>query len=408
MKKVTLIFISAILFSITLNSQVKVNSSGNLGVGITNPISPITVGSNGYINTTLNAFGTAGQYHRAIRASQPVSTPSGDYSYGLSGSVTSGTGGAKLFGVYGTTYRGTSTSEAMTFGVYGFAGNGKNGNNYGVYGTITGSRYGAGIVGTTDQQEPGIPGKYAGYFLGVVKITQGLWVGSTYYSSDINLKKDIKPIEENVLDKLGQLQSIRYKLKHPTEYKENSDTTNLDLLSKELQSEMYTKDRIGLIAQEIQSLFPEVVKKDAEGFLGINYQELIPVLIKAINQQQHQINQLESTINDQDQKLKASGIVSSSIIEDDEIWSENKLDQNRPNPFTENTSIRFTIPTIKSYAMVNVYDLQGSQVKSYSISETGNSEILIPGSELNPGIFLYNLIVDGEEIDTKRMILTER
>jgi len=33
--------------------------------------------------------------------------------------------------------------------------------------------------------------------------------------------------------------------------------------------------------------------------------------------------------------------------------------------------------------------------------------ITIKGSELNPGMYLYTLIVDGKEVDTKRMILTE-
>jgi hypothetical protein len=42
-----------------------------------------------------------------------------------------------------------------------------------------------------------------------------------------------------------------------------------------------------------------------------------------------------------------------------------------------------------------------------NISETGQGEIILKGSELQPGMYLYVLIVDGNIIDTKRMILTD-
>ena len=51
--------------------------------------------------------------------------------------------------------------------------------------------------------------------------------------------------------------------------------------------------------------------------------------------------------------------------------------------------------------------MQGSQIKSYEIHERGNSSITIHGSELEPGMYLYTLVVDGQETDTKRMILTD-
>jgi hypothetical protein len=55
--------------------------------------------------------------------------------------------------------------------------------------------------------------------------------------------------------------------------------------------------KVGLIAQEVQQLVPEVV--DNGEYLGMNYGELVPVLINAIQEQQKTIESLE-------QKLKAS------------------------------------------------------------------------------------------------------
>ena len=54
-------------------------------------------------------------------------------------------------------------------------------------------------------------------------------------------------------------------------------------------------EKIGLLAQEIQKIFPELVKQagDEEGTLSVNYQGLIPILINAIKEQQKQIRVLK-------------------------------------------------------------------------------------------------------------------
>ena len=57
-------------------------------------------------------------------------------------------------------------------------------------------------------------------------------------------------------------------------------------------------EKIGLLAQEVQQAFPELVKQssDAEGTLSVNYQGMIPVLINAIKEQQKQIDELKALI----------------------------------------------------------------------------------------------------------------
>ena len=57
-------------------------------------------------------------------------------------------------------------------------------------------------------------------------------------------------------------------------------------------------EKIGLLAQEVQMAFPELVKEagDAEGTLSVNYQGMIPVLINAIKEQQKQIDELKALI----------------------------------------------------------------------------------------------------------------
>ena len=57
-------------------------------------------------------------------------------------------------------------------------------------------------------------------------------------------------------------------------------------------------EKIGLLAQEVQKAFPELVKQsgDEEGTLSVNYQGMIPVLINAIKEQQKQIDELKALI----------------------------------------------------------------------------------------------------------------
>lgn len=71
------------------------------------------------------------------------------------------------------------------------------------------------------------------------------------------------------------------------------------------------KNDIGLVAQDIQKIIPEaVVVPEQEGddqLLGIAYPKLIPVLIKAIQDQQKQIEKMEDKIMRLEKKIKDQG-----------------------------------------------------------------------------------------------------
>ena len=77
-------------------------------------------------------------------------------------------------------------------------------------------------------------------------------------SSDENLKKDIATIE-NALEKVNQLRGVEFT------WKDNNEKS------------------MGLIAQELQKVFPELVSEDQNG-LSINYNGLIGVLIQAVKE----------------------------------------------------------------------------------------------------------------------------
>ena len=60
--------------------------------------------------------------------------------------------------------------------------------------------------------------------------------------------------------------------------------------------EMKGKQKIGVLAQEIQEVFPELVTKDGDEILAVNYQGLVPVLINALKEQQQEIDELKEMV----------------------------------------------------------------------------------------------------------------
>jgi len=99
--------------------------------------------------------------------------------------------------------------------------------------------------------------------------------GELTVNSDARLKANITSLG-NTLPKLLLLDGKRYTLKNSGETK------------------------IGLLAQDVQELFPELVKeaKDSNQTLSLFYQGLVPVLINAIKNQQKQIQKLKKILTD--------------------------------------------------------------------------------------------------------------
>jgi hypothetical protein len=89
--------------------------------------------------------------------------------------------------------------------------------------------------------------------------------------SDARLKKNILPLQ-NVLSQLNTINAYHYQWSE-----EGRDSTW----------------QIGVLAQEVQQVFPELVMKDEKGNLSVNYSGLIPVLLASVKEQQAQIEQLK-------------------------------------------------------------------------------------------------------------------
>ena len=97
-----------------------------------------------------------------------------------------------------------------------------------------------------------------------------------FYSSDERLKENIQPIQ-NALSKVESISGNTYN------WKEGFETIH-----------SHIGHDLGVIAQEVQSVLPEVVTERETGYLAVDYVKLVPVLIQAIKELSAKVKELEN------------------------------------------------------------------------------------------------------------------
>jgi hypothetical protein len=229
-----------------------------------------------------------------------------------------------------------------------------------------------------------------------------IFCNGIFYSSDSTLKKDIYKIP-NALEKIKKLSGYNFHFKPNVQIDKGVEK------GKTIVSDTFT--HAGFLAQEIQQIAPYAVTELKNGKLGIDYNQMIPFLLEGIkeldaknNTLSDKLNLLQSRFNKLAESLDTSGGNYKLISNSTNTSLDFVLYQNSPNPFNQETSLSYTLKGTYSSAYIYIFDLQGGLKKSYTLN--GSGSLTVKGSELNPGMYLYSLVVDGKEINTKRMILT--
>lgn len=214
--------------------------------------------------------------------------------YGVTGQIpATATGEA---GIYGSNLRTTGGYGVLGIGYNGVVGQTSYSPGFGVYGSNSNptglaiGTYGIGFNGIYGQTTDLVNG-WSGYFTQDIGVDgAGYSIGGWFTVSDQRLKSNIQPID-NALDRVLLL---------------NGRTYTLTTQSQPAEGELQTNEtqQYGVIAQEVEAVFPEMVNEkavlnnagDETIYKTVNYDQLIPVLIESLRELNEKVEALEAEV----------------------------------------------------------------------------------------------------------------
>ena len=282
--------------SIQVNAQIKVASTGKVGIkisGTADPLANLSIGGAGIANTALYTTFSANPNSSGYGIYSTLSGGMSDaWKYSIAGISKANRG--LIVGVKGDASSITTTSLqiARMYGIYGIAGGATNGKNYGVYGILqTGSSNGAGVFGSNNDTIQTLSARYAGYFRGQTYVNGDFYCTALHQTSDARLKTNITGIKQDALQKINDLRPIQFQWQQVDDVVVE-DTTPIKTphFSEDIDFE---QKHYGFLAQEVQKLYPELVQEDGNGYMSVNYMELIPLLVNAVQELSAEVEELK-------------------------------------------------------------------------------------------------------------------
>jgi hypothetical protein len=258
----------------------------------------------------------------------------------------------------------------------------------------------------------------------------GGYAGWTTLPSDKRAKKNIK---ENVpgLAFINKLRPVTYNLdinaieqivqRPATKDKEGKiiQPSADELFSrKEKEKILYT----GFVAQDVETAAKSLnydfsgvdAPKSDKDLYGLRYSEFVVPLVKAVQELSAQndelkkdflakINELQKQIDELINQAAGDQVASSSQSLRTISISSASLGQNIPNPFSNTTTISYTLPKSFASAQILITDKSGKVLKQVNVSGSARGSVQIDAATLSGGAYQYSLLVDGKLIDTKQM-----
>jgi hypothetical protein len=194
--------------------------------------------------------------------------------------------------------------------------------------------------------------------------------------SDSTLKENVLGIQ-NALNKVLRLHGVTYNLKSNNRARQ-----------------------MGLIAQAVERVVPEVVSTNDNGIKTIAYSNMVGLLVEAIKQEDERVNNLQRKLDSCITLNKQTGL-------NNKIDDGAKLYPCSSCPASHNATFQCYVPLQSKNASLMVFDMNGALKKSIPVNGKEMQYITVNSGELNPGMYYYSLMIDGNEIDTKKVIMTQ-
>jgi hypothetical protein len=182
----------------------------------------------------------------------------------------------------------------------------------------------------------------------------------------------------------------------------------------------------GFIAQEVEAAAKKLnyafsgvdIPKNKEGLYGLRYSDFVVPLVKAVQELSSQNDELRT---ENERQLKINADLENRLARLESWISGNQtsinkttvsptdytLEQNIPNPFSQMTTISYSLPNQYTVAQLVITDPSGKTIKAINISGSGRGSVQVNASTLASGTYSYSLFIDGKIMETKKMILTK-
>ncbi len=233
-------------------------------------------------------------------------------------------------------------------------------------------------------------------FLGDCFISHELYKVAPSLYSDRTVKDNINYNLSDCLAKLKKLKPVSY----------NLDPSLFPSVPQQKINE-YCRKQYGVIAQDLVQVFPELVDT-IDGKFTVQYNSLIAILIASVQQQQAQIDSLKQVIYDccnNNNKHHSLNLNDTNSRIEIILSNSAMLYQNAPNPFgSGGTKINYFIPQNTIGATIVFYDMYGNKLQETPLTQTGMGTLIINPTQLSAGIYTYSLVINGNVVDTKKMV----
>ena len=176
-----------------------------------------------------------------------------------------------------------------------------------MFGQLNGTANGAGVYGTSTSGESGsrVDGRYAGYFNGDTKVNGDLTVTGSVKGVLLNaVSSHAVSTQANefggssVAEKLAGVSAVSYYEETAKDGNDvatlSSDTASAATPAAATQSLGADRLHHGLNIEQLKDAFPELVYEQADGTVGVNYMEMIPILVEAINRLSAEVRVLKA------------------------------------------------------------------------------------------------------------------
>lgn len=307
-----------------------------------------------------------------------------------------------------------SNGNPTNFGVRSFVSSPNSVNNYGIRARATGlaaaNNYGIWAMGD------GGTNNFAGFFNGNVKVNGNLeCITNVGCPSDANLKNNVQPLS-NALAVIDQLQPKTFTF----------DTVGYP------QFAFQSGQMMGLIGQDVEPILPGLITNsvmpaqyDTAGnqissevdYKSLAYAGFVPLLIQGMKEQQQLIEDMQAEMDQCcNQAMNKKGESGNNGRDDGQAHepidvtleppASSELGDAKPNPFPQQVEIPFFIAEDAASAVIEFRDIFGRTLKAIEIQDKGYGSLAVQAASMPNGTYLYSLVVNGELMDTKKMLKT--